>query len=192
MPPPYNRQALLYSNGNNTIDLHYCTFFFSWFYRGLVLQDVARFIDPSDLVNKVVYDIEDHLTSLSSSSLSSEVIKLSDYQPTPTTGSDEEELSLSTRPCVEIPRPSDPALPPMQAVGVPKGDRSAPDSLAFSSLTESCNLRKAIQVRNLEYDLLLNSDINTNHHHQWFLFEVYPHSIPSPIINCKCSCFAVS
>ncbi len=76
----------------------------------------------------------------------------------PTTGSDEEIIS---RPCIEIPRPSDPLV---QSV--------PPGTLVFSSLSESCNLRKAIQVRNFEYDLLLNSDINTDHHHQWFLFEV--------------------
>ena len=29
-----------------------------------------------------------------------------------------------------------------------------------------------LQVRQYEYDLILNPDINTNHHHQWFYFEV--------------------
>ncbi|XP_068166619.1 cytosolic carboxypeptidase 1 isoform X2 [Antennarius striatus] len=46
------------------------------------------------------------------------------------------------------------------------------ESLKFNSQFESGNLRKAVQVRKYEYDLLLNSDINSNHHHQWFYFEV--------------------
>ena len=28
------------------------------------------------------------------------------------------------------------------------------------------------QVRKHEYDLILRSDINSNHHHQWFYFEI--------------------
>ncbi|XP_068616800.1 cytosolic carboxypeptidase 1 [Brachionichthys hirsutus] len=46
------------------------------------------------------------------------------------------------------------------------------ESLKFNSQFESGNLRKAVQVRKYEYDLVLNSDINSNHHHQWFYFEV--------------------
>ncbi|XP_074650112.1 cytosolic carboxypeptidase 1-like isoform X2 [Tubulanus polymorphus] len=45
-------------------------------------------------------------------------------------------------------------------------------SLKFNSQFESGNLRKVIQVRAMEYDLILSPDINTNHHHQWFYFEV--------------------
>lgn len=56
-------------------------------------------------------------------------------------------------------------------------DKSCPvidngNSLKFTSKFESGNLRKAIQVRKFEYDLILNSDINSNHYHQWFYFEV--------------------
>ncbi|XP_066469850.1 cytosolic carboxypeptidase 1 isoform X1 [Tiliqua scincoides] len=46
------------------------------------------------------------------------------------------------------------------------------DVLKFNSRFESGNLRKAIQIRKNEYDLILNSDINSNHYHQWFYFEV--------------------
>ncbi|XP_026198472.1 cytosolic carboxypeptidase 1 isoform X2 [Anabas testudineus] len=46
------------------------------------------------------------------------------------------------------------------------------ESLKFNSQFESGNLRKAVQVRKYEYDLVLNSDINSNHYHQWFYFEV--------------------
>uniref|UniRef100_A0AAY4BLL5 Cytosolic carboxypeptidase 1 n=1 Tax=Denticeps clupeoides TaxID=299321 RepID=A0AAY4BLL5_9TELE len=46
------------------------------------------------------------------------------------------------------------------------------EALKFNSQFESGNLRKAIQIRKFEYDLILNADINSNHYHQWFYFEV--------------------
>ncbi|XP_041855883.1 cytosolic carboxypeptidase 1 isoform X1 [Melanotaenia boesemani] len=63
------------------------------------------------------------------------------------------------------------------------------ESLRFNSQFESGNLRKAIQVRKHEYDLVLNSDINSNHYHQWFYFEVSGMRVGTTyrfnIINCE-------
>uniref|UniRef100_A0A8B9KUJ1 tubulin-glutamate carboxypeptidase n=1 Tax=Astyanax mexicanus TaxID=7994 RepID=A0A8B9KUJ1_ASTMX len=63
------------------------------------------------------------------------------------------------------------------------------ECLKFNSQFESGNLRKAIQVRKFEYDLVLNSDINSNHYHQWFYFEVSSMRVGVPyrfnIINCE-------
>ncbi|KAK0145927.1 Cytosolic carboxypeptidase 1 [Merluccius polli] len=63
------------------------------------------------------------------------------------------------------------------------------ESLKFNSQFESGNLRKAIQVRKCEYDLVLNSDINSNHYHQWFYFEVSGMRVGTNyrfnIINCE-------
>uniref|UniRef100_A0A3Q3X522 Cytosolic carboxypeptidase 1 n=1 Tax=Mola mola TaxID=94237 RepID=A0A3Q3X522_MOLML len=63
------------------------------------------------------------------------------------------------------------------------------ESLKFNSQFESGNLRKAVQVRKNEYDLVLNSDINSNHHHQWFYFEVSGMRMGTTyrfnIINCE-------
>ncbi|XP_015217670.1 cytosolic carboxypeptidase 1 isoform X2 [Lepisosteus oculatus] len=63
------------------------------------------------------------------------------------------------------------------------------EALKFNSRFESGNLRKAIQVRKFEYDLILNSDINSNHYHQWFYFEVSGMRSGVPyrfnIINCE-------
>ncbi|XP_061527813.1 cytosolic carboxypeptidase 1 isoform X1 [Phycodurus eques] len=63
------------------------------------------------------------------------------------------------------------------------------ESLRFNSKFESGNLRKAIQIRKYEYDLILNSDINSNHHHQWFYFEVSGMRVGTMyrfnIINCE-------
>ncbi|XP_014027642.1 cytosolic carboxypeptidase 1 isoform X2 [Salmo salar] len=63
------------------------------------------------------------------------------------------------------------------------------ESLKFNSQFESGNLRKAVQVRKFEYDLVLNSDINSNHYHQWFYFEVSCMRVGAlyrfNIINCE-------
>ncbi|KAM6958777.1 cytosolic carboxypeptidase 1 [Aplochiton taeniatus] len=63
------------------------------------------------------------------------------------------------------------------------------ETLKFNSQFESGNLRKAIQVRRNEYDLVLNSDINCNHYHQWFYFEVSGMRINATyrfnVINCE-------
>ncbi|KAK7146510.1 hypothetical protein R3I93_014072 [Phoxinus phoxinus] len=79
-----------------------------------IFQDIERLIHPSDIIDKVVYDL--------------------DNQSCPVIDNGE--------------------------------------SLKFNSKFESGNLRKAMQVRKFEYDLILNSDINSNHYHQWFYFEV--------------------
>nr|XP_039257203.1 cytosolic carboxypeptidase 1-like [Styela clava] len=61
--------------------------------------------------------------------------------------------------------------------------------LNFCSDFECGNLRTAIQVRENEYDLILDSDCNTNHHHQWFYFEVSNVTSGVPyrfnIVNCE-------
>ncbi|MED6282823.1 Cytosolic carboxypeptidase 1 [Characodon lateralis] len=63
------------------------------------------------------------------------------------------------------------------------------ESLKFNSQFESGNLRKAVQVRKYEYDLILNADINSNHYHQWFYFEVSGMRVGATyrfnIINCE-------
>ena len=52
----------------------------------------------------------------------------------------------------------------------PKG----PDdrTLIFESRFESGNLLAAIKITDNEYDLVLQNDINTNGHTQWFFFRV--------------------
>ncbi|NWY40900.1 CBPC4 carboxypeptidase, partial [Sylvia atricapilla] len=66
---------------------------------------------------------------------------------------------------------------------------AAPGCLTFFSKFESGNLRKAIQVREFEYDLMMNADVNSNQHHQWFYFEVRDMKSAVPyrfnIINCE-------
>uniref|UniRef100_A0A8C9M6W2 Cytosolic carboxypeptidase 4 n=1 Tax=Panthera tigris altaica TaxID=74533 RepID=A0A8C9M6W2_PANTA len=66
---------------------------------------------------------------------------------------------------------------------------TASDCLRFYSKFESGNLRKAIQVRELEYDLLVNADVNSSQHQQWFYFKVSGMRAAVPyrfnIINCE-------
>lgn len=38
--------------------------------------------------------------------------------------------------------------------------------------SKSCMIVLCYQIREYEYDLILNPDIGSNHHHQWFYFEV--------------------
>ena len=62
-------------------------------------------------------------------------------------------------------------------------------SLRFESRFESGNLRRAIQIGEREYNLLLTPDVNSKRHHQWFYFEVTNMRIGVDytfnIINCE-------
>ncbi|XP_051776799.1 cytosolic carboxypeptidase 4 isoform X1 [Erpetoichthys calabaricus] len=83
--------------------------------RKKVFEDIQRLLNPGDIIDKVVFDLE-----------------------TPSLHYNSEDS----------------------------------ESLCFFSRFESGNLRKAIQIRRFEYDLILNSDVNCSQHHQWFYFEV--------------------
>ena len=45
-------------------------------------------------------------------------------------------------------------------------------TLIFESRFESGNLLAAIKVTDNEYDLILQNDINTNGHTQWYFFRI--------------------
>nr|XP_020763205.1 cytosolic carboxypeptidase 4-like [Odocoileus virginianus texanus] len=96
-----------------------------------ILEDVRRLIQPSDIINKVVFSLDEPW--------------------------------------------------PLQD--------TASDCLQFFSAFESGNLRKAIHVRQFEYDLLVNADVNSTQHQQWFYFKVSGMRAAIPyrfnIINCE-------
>ncbi|KAJ0069552.1 hypothetical protein NL108_008495 [Boleophthalmus pectinirostris] len=100
--------------------------------RQKVLEDVQRFLNKDDIINKVIFDVND-----------------------------------SSLQC-----PSD-----------------STESLKFFSKFECGNLRKAVQVRRYEYDLILNADVNSCQNSQWFYFEVSNMEPGVPyrfnIINCE-------
>ncbi|XP_077685462.1 cytosolic carboxypeptidase 4 [Eretmochelys imbricata] len=99
--------------------------------RAKIFEDVSRLIQPSEVIDRVVFDLD----------------------------------------------------------GRSPSSTDAPDCLRFYSKFESGNLRKATQVRKFEYDLILNSDVNSVQHHQWFYFEVSAMKPAVPyrfnIINCE-------
>ncbi|KAM5291498.1 cytosolic carboxypeptidase 4 [Glossophaga mutica] len=94
-----------------------------------IFEDIRRFIQPSDVFNKVVFSLDE------------------------------------------------------------PGQDTASNCLWFSSKFESGNLRKAIQVREFEYDLLVNTDVNSTQYQQWFNFKVGGMRAAIPyrfnIINCE-------
>ncbi|XP_063304948.1 cytosolic carboxypeptidase 4 [Pelobates fuscus] len=100
--------------------------------RDNIFDDIRRYLKPDDLLNRVVFDLDN-----------------------PSVSENSEEI----------------------------------DSLKFYSKFESGNLRKVIQVREFEYDLIMNADVNTSQHHQWFYFEVSAMRANVPyrfnVINCE-------
>ncbi|XP_044135394.1 cytosolic carboxypeptidase 4 [Bufo gargarizans] len=100
--------------------------------RDKIFDDIQRYLRPSDLINRVVFDLDN----------------------------------------------------PSVAEGLEKMN-----CLKFFSKFESGNLRKVIQVREFEYDLIMNADVNTDQHHQWFYFEVSAMRANVPyrfnVINCE-------
>ncbi|XP_074863146.1 cytosolic carboxypeptidase 4 isoform X2 [Carettochelys insculpta] len=115
-PPPHNQCLLQRKDGVQ---------------RAKIFEDVRRLIQPGDVIDKVVFDLDECSPSIT----------------------------------------------------------DAPDCLRFFSKFESGNLRKAIQVRRFEYDLIMNADVNSVQHHQWFYFEVSAMKPAIPyrfnIINCE-------
>ncbi|XP_067873731.1 cytosolic carboxypeptidase 4 [Heterodontus francisci] len=99
--------------------------------RDKIFEDIQRLVNPGDVLNKVIFDIESR--SLVAS---------------------KEDISLK-----------------------------------FYSNFEAGNLRKAIQIRKYEYDLIMNADINTDLQHHWFYFKISGMKAGIPyrfnIINCE-------
>ncbi|XP_069812780.1 cytosolic carboxypeptidase 4 isoform X2 [Dendropsophus ebraccatus] len=100
--------------------------------RDNIFEDIQRFLRPRELLNRVVFDLDN-----------------------PSVAEGSERISC----------------------------------LKFFSKFESGNLRKVMQVREFEYDLIMNADVNTDQHHQWFYFEVSAMRANVPyrfnVINCE-------
>ncbi|MGH0160402.1 UNVERIFIED_CONTAM: hypothetical protein FKN15_059208 [Acipenser sinensis] len=128
--------------------------------RSKVFEDIQRLLSPADVVDKVVFDLE---------APRSKVFEDIQRLLSPADVVDKVVFDL------EAPSSQDTA--------------EDSDSLRFYSKFESGNLRKAIQVRSYEYDVILNSDVNCSHYHHWFYFEVSGMKAGVPyrfnIINCE-------
>ena len=102
----------------------------------LILKDLRRVLEPQEVVNNVVYDLDAKVSQAGNL-----------YTCAHSELSNQDELQVHrVDPCVE--------------------------HLQFESQFECGNLRKAIQVRKHEYDLVLSPDVNSNHHVQWFYFRL--------------------
>ncbi|KAM7534328.1 hypothetical protein Aperf_G00000108142 [Anoplocephala perfoliata] len=103
----------------------------------LTLDDVRRIVDGEDLIDRVVFDLDELILQE----------KVADNIRNGTVLGNSDELLLD------------------------KFDARL-GHLQFESRFESGNLRKVIQIRQTEYDLLLSPDLNTRTHVQWFYFRV--------------------
>lgn len=136
--------------------------------RTMIFKDIERQIHPQRVINKVVFDLDSILK------------QAPDVAENCLLSVAKEQLKLG-----HARKPSNSSMS--------EGERSSPEETArplkFESRFESGNLRKAIQVRDCEYDLVLNPDINCKHHHQWFYFEVSNMDPEIPykfnIVNCE-------
>ncbi|XP_070542811.1 cytosolic carboxypeptidase 1-like isoform X3 [Ptychodera flava] len=130
--------------------------------KSMIFDDIDRMIHPQNVIDKTVYDID--LIISTNSHLRSGASREPAYHAYCT-----DDIKIKNFPSPD------------------SVDTS--DTLQFNSLFESGNLRKAVQIRKYEYDLILNSDINSNHHHQWFYFEVSGMKADIPyrfnMVNCE-------
>ncbi|CAL1528008.1 unnamed protein product [Lymnaea stagnalis] len=131
--------------------------------RSKIFEDIDRMIHADQLVDRVVYDY-DKIVLEQGGTCSGRASDVESNDTDQTGLSNQDELRLGF---LDV----------------------HTESLKFSAQFECGNLRKAIQVRQYEYDLILNPDINSNHHHQWFYFEVSNMRQGQPyrfnIVNCE-------
>ncbi|XP_065185389.1 uncharacterized protein LOC135815954 isoform X2 [Sycon ciliatum] len=145
--------------------------------KKLMLDDAMRYIEPEGCLHRLVYDLDQNVSHayantnpmMLSSDTSNDIFK--------------SPLDLSSELAFDVQLPSTPLT---QSTATPDARKLSPETrramaatstseleaLRFDSRFECGNLRKAIQVRDTEYDLVLNADVNTDHHHQWFYFSV--------------------
>ncbi|XP_063679961.1 cytosolic carboxypeptidase 1-like isoform X2 [Bolinopsis microptera] len=152
--------------------------------RTLMLLDIARAVHPETLINRIAYDQDELVKTEEPSNHALSNIK---WDP-------------ALRRCKilpSIPQTRLNADPPLDVLSQHMNEENSTGTvnipiLQFESRHECGNLRKAIQVRIFEYDLVLNSDIGSTRHHQWFYFEVHNMVADFPyrfnIINCEKSC----
>ncbi len=119
----------------------------------LLLDDAQRMTNQSALLNRVVYDCIDPSPMYSNSSAN-------------TTTATQNILEMNNTTTNNAPQPRQELK--QYYVPINKDDTT----LFFESRFESGNLRRAIQVYEREYDLILKFDVNTRGHTQWFYFSV--------------------
>ncbi|KXJ16139.1 cytosolic carboxypeptidase 1 [Exaiptasia diaphana] len=134
--------------------------------KTMIFRDIERLIQPQKVMDKVVYDLDALLKQ------------------------DTNESNATLKPaCVTKSRIGSGGSNSSTSDSEKMSNDGGGRTLKFESRFECGNLRKAIQIRENEYDLILNPDINCRHHHQWFYFEVSNMEADVPykfnIVNCE-------
>ena len=115
----------------------------------MLLSDAERLAKPELVKNRVVYD---------------------SIEPNPIKGKVSPTIKIvETNP---LPPNTQGPPPPVKLDPYYIVNGSNDTTLVFESRFESGNLRRAIQVYDNEYDLIIKPDINTRGHTQWFYFSV--------------------
>lgn len=145
-------------------------------------RDTQRTLRPEDVMNRIVYDCVDpspHAVRAAGPGGFGAV-----RSPTASSAA----LSLLWSSPWRPPHSSPPHIPARYVPALRQPSQAAKDSgevqpwyqpateddrtLVFESRFESGNLRRAVQVYEYEYDLILKPDVNTRGHTQWFYFSV--------------------
>ncbi|EDO34305.1 predicted protein [Nematostella vectensis] len=138
--------------------------------RTMVFRDIDRLIQAHKVVDRVVFDLDALIRQESTANSTGNQMN-------------------ADKPATELRKGSNSSSSSASDSDRMSSSDDGSKALRFESRFESGNLRKAIQVREYEYDLILNPDINCRHHHQWFYFEVSNMEADVPyrfnIINCE-------
>ncbi|ESN98609.1 hypothetical protein HELRODRAFT_162041 [Helobdella robusta] len=126
-------------------------------------DDINRFLDPRDILNNVVYDVDASVNILSRQRQPVENICnnvfpgcVNNFSNNLCSGGVAGGLTSTC----------------WDASSSSSASTTKDKKLKFDSQFESGNLRKAIQVREREYDLVMMPDVNTRNQCQWFYFKV--------------------
>ncbi|XP_066920807.1 cytosolic carboxypeptidase 1-like [Clytia hemisphaerica] len=152
--------------------------------KQMLFTDLSRQIFPDRVIKRVVYDLDELTKNTPPVTPNVSATNLLSSPPTSTN-----RIVPVLRKSQSAPKLSIHHLNAATLQRISKEDVANSKPLSFESRFECGNLRKAIQIRQYEYDLILNSDTNTCGHHQWFYFQVQNMEVNVEyrfnIINCE-------
>lgn len=131
----------------------------------VIKRQLRRLSHASLLINKVVYDDQPRDTTMPTTRV--QAVPTSMWAPTPPPSSSSGAASSRGG---SYGVKSNPTVVPGTTTST--SSSSSIPTLRFSSNFESGNLRRAIQVFEDEYDLILQPDVNTTTYVQWFYFSI--------------------
>lgn len=135
----------------------------------VIKRQLRRLSHASLLINKVVYDDQPRDTTMPTTRVQSVPTSMWAPTPPPATASSQSGAASSSRSGAYTGAKSNSSS---LANNSASSSSSSIPTLKFSSNFESGNLRRAIQIFEDEYDLILQPDVNTNTYVQWFYFSI--------------------